>query len=181
MTRYFSSTIYVSRLSEFRGASFRLRRFSERRRMELRLQLADTLARLRELDVEIAGLGERSPDDPIAGLEAAKLNEEMERLIACEVEPTYVRAALESVQGLTIDGSIPDADLLFAEGPSALWAELTEAVRALAGLSEAEAKNFERLTTSNEGGGMPIPDINAVPASNRACTSAEIVPDTFLS
>jgi hypothetical protein len=106
------------------GVQFTIKRISFGRRMELS-------RRVREV-------GQKG-----GFLEAgSQLQEKIEAsILAQEVDAIYLRWALASVAGLTIDGEPATVEQLLEKGPEGLAREIVEAIKAQCGLSDAERKN----------------------------------------
>jgi hypothetical protein len=62
-------------------------------------------------------------------------------LLAGEIDRLYVIWGLESVDGLSIDGSSATPETLAAAGPEELFAEALATIKLQCGLTEAERKN----------------------------------------
>ena len=62
-------------------------------------------------------------------------------LLEVEIERLYVKWGLREVTGLEVDGSAATPESLAESGPEDLFREALAAVRAAAGLSDAERKN----------------------------------------
>ena len=62
-------------------------------------------------------------------------------LLEVEIERLYVKWGLREVTGLEVDGSPATPESLAESGPEDLFREALAAVRAAAGLSDAERKN----------------------------------------
>ncbi|HYL37175.1 MAG TPA: hypothetical protein VEV17_14760 [Bryobacteraceae bacterium] len=108
----------------FAGVTFVVRRISFGRRMELARMIRDLSRR--------AEFFEAGPE----------LHEKIEaNLLSQEIEATYLRWALVSIDGLTIDGAPATAEQLVEKGPEELTQEIVAAIKGLCGLSEAERKN----------------------------------------
>lgn len=106
------------------GVTYSVSKMSFARRMDLMQRVRD-LARKAEFLV--------AADDPGGKMDAALLEVEIERL--------YVKWGLRAVTGLEVDGSLATPEILAEAGPEELFREALAAVRAAAGLSEAERKN----------------------------------------
>jgi hypothetical protein len=94
------------------------------RRMELMRQVRELARRVEFLEAGQAP-GER--------MDAA--------LARCEIDRLYVTWGLRGVAGLLVDGVEATSEILADAGPEELFREALAAVRAEAGLSEAERKN----------------------------------------
>jgi hypothetical protein len=62
-------------------------------------------------------------------------------LLSAEIDRLYVEWGLQTVEGLTIDGSSATPASLAAAGPEDLFGEALLAVKAQCGLNETERKN----------------------------------------
>ena len=60
---------------------------------------------------------------------------------ALEIDQLYIKWALRDVQGLEIDGKVPDPDTLIESGPEELCREIADEIKRECGLTEAERKN----------------------------------------
>ncbi len=68
--------------------------------------------------------------------------EQMEAaLLKAEIDRVYLRWGLRRIEGLVLDGVEATPALLIEAGPEPLFREALAAVRAEAGISEAERKN----------------------------------------
>jgi hypothetical protein len=119
---YESERLVESRVAE--GVVFRVARMSFGRRMELMRQVRELARRVEFLEAGQAP-GER--------MDAA--------LARCEIDRLYVTWGLRGVAGLLVDGVEATSEILADAGPEELFREALAAVRAEAGLSEAERKN----------------------------------------
>jgi hypothetical protein len=106
------------------GVSYSVSKMSFARRMDLMKRVRD-LARRAEFLV--------AAEDTGGKMDAALLEVEIERL--------YVKWGLREVTGLEVDGSAATPESLAESGPEDLFREALAAVRAAAGLSDAERKN----------------------------------------
>ena len=106
------------------GVSYSVSKMSFARRMDLMKRVRDLARRVEFL---VAG------EDAGGKMDAALLEVEIERL--------YVKWGLREVTGLEVDGSSATPESLAESGPEDLFREALEAVRAAAGLSDAERKN----------------------------------------
>jgi hypothetical protein len=106
------------------GVSFAINRVSFGRRMELS-------KRVREIGQKAEFLAAGS-----------QLQEQIEAgILAQEIDAVYLRWALVSVGGLTIDGEAATVEQVLAKGPEPLTQEIVTAIKEQCGLSEAERKN----------------------------------------
>ena len=106
------------------GVTFTVHKMSYGRRAEL-------MRRIRELARKQEFL--EASDKPGDRMDAA--------LLEAEINRVYLTWGLQSIAGLTVDGSEATPELLAASGPENLFREALEAVRAQTGLSGAERKN----------------------------------------
>lgn len=91
----------------------------------------DLMRRIRELARKMEYLGAGSkPDDK---MDAA--------LARAEIDKLWVMWGLRGISGLDLDGAAASPELLAESGPENLFREALAAVRAEAGLTEAERKN----------------------------------------
>jgi len=112
--------------------TFRVRRISFGRRLELARTLRDRLEAVARLAL--------TEDSPSRAAQTA--------LIAAEMDAVHLRWGLAAIEGLEIDGAAATADSLIEAGPEALLAEILAAVRHETGLEEEERKNSEPPSTS---------------------------------
>ena len=106
------------------GVSFRVRRITFGRRLELTRKIREVARR-----IEFAGAG--------VGF-AEKLEES---LLSMEVDRLYLEWGLESVTGLTLHGNVATMIDTIERGPEILCREIVQAIRAECGLSEEERKD----------------------------------------
>ena len=106
------------------GVSFAVRRMSLERRIELTKRLRAQFQKVEFL---------QASSDPRESMEAA--------LLATEIEREYLLWGLVEVTGLSIDGRPANPDSMAAAGPEDLCREIVAAIKAEAGLNEAERKN----------------------------------------
>jgi hypothetical protein len=106
------------------GVVYSVSKMSFARRMDLMQRVRELT---RKAEFLVAG------DDTGGKMDAALLEVEIERL--------YVKWGLREVTGLEVDGSLATPDTLAEAGPEDLFREALAAVRAAAGLSDAERKN----------------------------------------
>ncbi len=106
------------------GVVYSVSKMSFARRMDL-------MKRVRELaqQAEFLAAGEGTGEK----MDAALLEVAIERL--------YVKWGLREVTGLEVDGTLATPESLAESGPEDLFREALAAVRAAAGLSDAERKN----------------------------------------
>jgi hypothetical protein len=106
------------------GVTFTVARMSFTRRVELMRRVQELARRMEFLEAS-GGSGDQ--------MEATLLKAEVGRL--------YLAWGLRGIVGLTVDGAEATPELLVEAGPESLFQEALAAVRAEAGLSEAERKN----------------------------------------
>ncbi|HWC99462.1 MAG TPA: hypothetical protein VG456_22035 [Candidatus Sulfopaludibacter sp.] len=119
---YESECVVASQVAE--GVSYTVVKLSFARRMELMRRVRDLAKRVEFLE---------------AGQEAAGTMEAA--LLRAEVDRLFLAWGLRAVTGLAIDGENASPELLAEKGPEDLFREALAAVRAAAGLSDAERKN----------------------------------------
>lgn len=107
------------------GVTYRVRRISFGRRLEITRILRDRVDRLRFLS--------SAQDDGDAGAEAA--------IVGAEIDSEYLLWGLAGITGLDIDGVAATPEALVEAGPEELVREALAHVRAVSALSEKEAKN----------------------------------------
>src|SRR5579871_161518 len=117
------------------GVQYRLRRVSFQRRVNLARTLRDHLEALSRLAI-LEDTAERAAQTA---------------LISAEMDAIQLRWALDSIQGLEIDGALATVDSLIEAGPESLVAETLAVVRRETGLSDEERKNSEPPSTSCAG------------------------------
>jgi hypothetical protein len=103
---------------------FTIARMSFGRRLELTRRVREIGAR-----IEFQRAGSSLPER----LDAA--------VAASEIDRLYLEWALQSVEGLEIDGQAADAFALIESGPEALCREIVEAIKRECGLDEEARKN----------------------------------------
>lgn len=134
------------------GVQFTIRRMTDGVRNRLRLSLAKPLAQLRDLQARLNSFDvpENEKDAPAEMLTAIlNLNDEIQNLVASEINPHYFRAAFVGVMGIEVDGEKnPSADFFIENGPEELYNEIVEAIRDQAQMSAKEKQNLESPTTS---------------------------------
>ncbi|CAB4130912.1 hypothetical protein UFOVP130_44 [uncultured Caudovirales phage] len=124
-----------STLTGFEDVKFTLNKMTEGRRIKLRLALAETSAKLREMVEEATTLAGQSEPSTVR---ASALLDGVTALIEEKVTPQWVRWGLHSIEGLTIDGEAATTDSLIESGPRALYAEIADAIKREAGMSEEQ-------------------------------------------
>jgi len=108
----------------YAGVSYKVRRISFARRLELLSRLRSLAARL-----EFERAGQRAAER----IEAALLEGEMDR--------TLLEWGLESINGLAVDGAPATVAALFERGPEGLCREIAGRIRGECFLSEEQRKN----------------------------------------
>jgi hypothetical protein len=114
------------------GVTFRVRRVSFGRRLELARTLHDRLEAIARLAL--------TEDGPSRAAQTA--------LLAAEIDGVHLRWGVEAIDGLEIDGAPATVDSLIETGPEELVREILAAVRHETGLDEDERKNSEPPSTS---------------------------------
>lgn len=133
---------------DFKGVAFTIHQFTEGKRLKIRLAMAETNARIRDLMVaklDADTLPEAERPAVLAGVVA-----DLQELIEDRINPAWVRNLLVGIHGLTIKGKPATPETLIESGPPALYREIVQAIRAAAGLSEQERGESKPLTTSND-------------------------------
>jgi hypothetical protein len=167
------------------GVKYTFRRMSEGMRIELRRKLAPAFARLRDLAQERedldATMAERlgKPIEQITMGELtsaerarlARILDDQALVQECDIQPGYFGACFVRVEGLTIDGADPDAQLLRDAGPPDLVREITDAILAESVLTPVERENFGSPTTSGAQVAGPTTGTAAPPASGSDSTN----------
>ncbi len=107
-----------------RGVTFTIRRVSLGRRLEL----AEAIRGMaQELEFHHAGESIQSQVDAA--------------VLAARIDQVYLRWGLVKIEGLTIDGDEPTADVLFERGPENLLREIAGRIKSECALSDDERKN----------------------------------------
>ena len=106
------------------GVVYIIQRMSLGRRTELTKRLRELLGKIEFLD---AG------KQPMESIESA--------LLGTEIEKAYLAWGLVEIRGLEIDGQAATPETLSAAGPEDLTQEIVSAIKAEAGLTQAERKN----------------------------------------
>ncbi len=106
------------------GVRYTIRKMSLGRRTELARRLRELVAKMEFLE---AG------QQPAESVEAA--------LLSTEIERAYLTWGLVEVRGFEVDGQAATPETLAAAGPEDLTLEIVAAIKAEAGLSQAERKN----------------------------------------
>jgi len=123
MNNAYESVVRVESRSK-PGVILTVARMSFSRRLELMRQIRDIASRL---EFDQAGTGSLDQMDA--------------SILKIEIDKTYLAWGLKAVEGLELDGRQATPQMLLESGPECLVQEALEAVRAQAGLSEAERKN----------------------------------------
>lgn len=163
-------------LAEYRARIRELNREREPLRMAW-LEARDRAQKAAEPEVQalVAAGQERAVAEAAVALridfpadQAARMNElwaDSELLDQEHLAPARIRVGFAGIEGYTIDGKAPDAELLLAEGDEALVAEIAEACKTLEGMTPDEQGNWQWPTTSALREGGPASDIAATPAA----------------
>lgn len=173
------------------GVSFTISRFTEGRRIELSLKLAEVKAELEQFKRDAIPLAEKAA--PVveqlkaaitaqdkAAIEQLSKNldfidiieheRKINSLIQNKIDPVYVRALLLSIDGLTIDDEPATVESIINNGPRELYAEIVSAVRHELGLSEEELGNSASPSTSTALVDGQTKIMSAEPVSDAATT-----------
>jgi hypothetical protein len=106
------------------GVTYTVARMSFARRVELMRQIRELTLRMEFLEA------------------SARAGDQMEAtLLRAETGRLYLTWGLRGIAGLEVDGAEATPELLAEAGPESLFQEALAAVRAEAGLNEAERKN----------------------------------------
>lgn len=186
----FSSTKIV-KSQAYPDVSFTIRRMTEGTRTDLMLELADVLAKIRDIqaDVSCLDLPPRKADgefdetvkvDPHLFAQAAALNDKIRVIRKNTVDPSYARVCFVGVQNLTIDGTVNPTDIEFIRrfGPERLFGDIIAAIRAEVEMSDEEKENLESPTTSDAQAGGQMSDTTASIADKTDSTLIAIVPSS---
>jgi hypothetical protein len=196
---------YQSKL-EFRSELYpdvviTLRRMSEGRKAQLRQSLVSFTGKYRELQHQLIEIDSRrvlakdkktgevmvdkDTGDPLMEftstadrVEYLNMLADMERLEADMARPLYLAWAIESIEGLRIDGQDADFGSLLAVGPSDLVDDVVLEIKRLCGLLPSEQKNSASPTTLSVAAGTATTDTAADHASSPEDTNSETAPAT---
>lgn len=145
------------------GVTFFVRRMTEGARLRLRLDLAAAFAKLRAIEADRSDLLDRAAERlrkaaeeilvaellPAERRDLADLVEREALVQATEINPAYLAAGLDSIEGLTLDGAaITDAAGLARVPSPELYREVMDAVLAAAGMSAETRGNSASPSTS---------------------------------
>ncbi len=165
---------------KFPGVSFTIRVMTDGVRSALNLALAGTLAKMRDLTADIQSIDfERDAEGNVLEAKAAphmlalatNLTDEALRLRRFTMDPEYFKACFVSVDGIQIDGTVPDGPTLKERGPEDLYREIVEKIHEEAEMSAEERANLGSPTTSVAGVGGQTNGTTAAPADAKATTS----------
>lgn len=159
------------------GVIFYLHKMTEGRRIDLRVKMADSNRRLREILKEQALLEAGENQDSGVQSKWLELQDEFDAIMVETINPAWLTWGLKKLEGLEVDGKPLDVQE-WREFPSILFAEIVEAVKAEADLSGAERKNSELPTTSGEQVGMIQNSTTAETAKSEGSGIAEIAENT---
>jgi hypothetical protein len=196
--KYISEVMHSSKLPEFVGVSFVLRKFSHGRRAQLRLELAPAVQQIREIteriqlevskynledDTESEGVARSFDHEQLSAINRMQdWGRSIDTITAQKVDPSYLRAALVRVIGLTDpQDNEYNAQTLYETGPEDLCKEIVEACRKIAGFTQKEKEDFELPTTSGAAAGGPTSDISASNANVNTTTPLATAAATSLS
>ena len=91
---------------------------------------------------------ETLPADVMAlGLEVSRTSEECARIMRAEVYPAWLKVAIKSFDGITVEGEPMTVDVLCEYGPAELFEEVVAAINSHAYLSSEKAANLSLPTT----------------------------------
>lgn len=136
---------------DFAGVAFTIHQFTEGKRLKIRLALADSNTRIRELVSEKLDAEEQQPDENKLRTASVyrRIIDDLKEVLDDKISPTWVRHLLLSVRGLTIKGQPATADSLIESGPRDLYQEIVLAIRKEAGILEQERGESDLATTSS--------------------------------
>lgn len=172
------------------GVTFFVRRMTEGARLRLRLDLAAAFAKLRAIEADRSDLLDRAAERlrkaaeeilvaellPAERRDLADLVEREALVQATEINPAYLAAGLDSIEGLTLDGTaITDAGGLARVPSPELYREVMDAVLAAAGMSAADRGNSASPSTSGAAGATTN-DSTAPGAGETGSTSTTAAP-----
>lgn len=173
------------------GVTFFVRRMTEGARLKLRLDLAAAFVKLRAIEADRSDLLDRAAERlrkpaeqilvaellPAERRELADLVEREDLVQKTEINPAYLAAGLDSIEGLTLDGSaITDAAGLARVPCPELYREVMDAVLAAAGMSPEARGNSGSPSTGGAAPEAPTNDTTAPGASASAGTSETAAP-----
>jgi len=186
----------------YSGVTVILRRMSEGRKAKLRKELVPFNAQYRELQHHLIEIDQRRTPikdkqtgeiqvdkntgdpltefvNPLDRLEYLNVLSDMDTLEANEAKPLYLRWAVESITGISIDGQDnPGVDVLIDAGPADLVDEILAEIKKLCGLTPAEQKNSASVSTSSAAEDTQTTDTAADPASSPEATGSETAQST---
>jgi hypothetical protein len=131
-------------------------------RVEIRLRCAAALAELRDIEAEREAWFEELAARRGVSIESIKVGDlthserrtlqgfadRIDLLQASQIEPAYFDVGFVAVEGLEIDGRVPDGQTIRAAGPPALYREIVAEVMRLANLGTEDAANLGLPSTS---------------------------------
>jgi hypothetical protein len=151
-----------SALLGFEDVSFTLNKMTEGRRIELRVALADSTAKLTDSVIEAKQL-ETSDGDP-NGRRAFELLDTVQVISDDQIPSVYLKWGLHSIDGLVIDDIPATPESLIAAGPRELFNEIVSAIKVESG-----------ITVQQQGESVP-PTISAAQVGGeKSSTSADLV------
>ena len=171
----------------FPGVFYTMNRMSEARRAQLRLRIAESTSRIRNLLREMSSIEEKYPFTPEKARpeeidsELMVLGDKMEQISSDEINPQWLMWGLKGLEGLEIDGVAATPELLISDGPPALFTEIVTEIKRVAQLSGDEEKNSGSPTISGEQTVGEKTNTSAVSASSSDTITSETVPSSFPS
>jgi hypothetical protein len=173
--KFSSTSTHESKTCE--GVTYKLRKFTEGRRIKMALALAPSADKITDLRSEMAELNakfrpmvedarrktkehpeqkeeiERELDSKLASdpdfVRIDKFNAQIRRIEDNEMNPEYVKHLLIGVEGLEIDGNEkPSVEQMVEDGPRELYDEIASHILRELGLSKEEQGNSESPGTS---------------------------------
>lgn len=171
------------------GVFFTYRITTEGVRGRLMLELADALAALRDVQVQMeiielprtadGSVDLEAPTTPDLMRQVYNLTDKLNIVRRTRINPVYVKSSFVSVSGIRIDGKeVIDCETLRERGPKRLYTEIVNAIVAEVELSEAERQNLESPTTSGGLVGEQTSDTIAPTANQTNSTKTESVTST---
>lgn len=186
---YSSVHKFTSQIPAFAGVTFVLRKQSEARRAQLRLMTAESQNRIRNLVSESQKL-KAQPEESRDVVRIAAITDEIETEVIQGLNPVWLKWGVKSIQGLFLkDDDNPEAEpvaietpeQLVANGPSELMVEILGTLKALAGMSEDEIKNYALPSTSGAQTDGSVRNTSASVAESVVSSAPETAHDSTAS
>lgn len=159
MIKLSSRKTFESKL--YSGVRVVIRVLSEGVRTRIRLQLAPSLVKIRDLNKELEAVeipknasGEtdfNAQVDPAVFSKIVRISDETTSITQTEIDPIYFKQGFVSITGLEIDGSSDlSAEQIIEFAPTDLYDEIVEAIKHGSEISSEESKNSSSPITSAE-------------------------------